>query len=311
MNVSVIIVTYNGMKWIGRTISSLLKSSINMQIIIVDNNSIDGTIDYLSSLENHVNIKVFTNKKNLGFGKANNIGIKKALEQGADYVFLLNQDVYIKKDTITKLLKASKENSDFGILSPVHFNGEGDELDYTFSDCISHRKNKRIFRDAILGELKSTYEVPFVNAAAWFISSTTIKKIGGFDSLFSHYGEDHNYIQRLKYFRYKIGVVTDSFIYHDREEREKLRVKDYSTQHKENHVRWIMITLADINKDDFDSIFAQEKSYLLKAILKHAILFKGKELKWSLDMLLTLKGIRSELVRSREINKQSGLNHLG
>ena len=78
--VLVIVVTYNAMRWIDRCLGSLLASKPKPDVFVVDNASTDGTPDYLSSNFNDV----IVNKpgRNLGFGQANNIGLKYALENG-------------------------------------------------------------------------------------------------------------------------------------------------------------------------------------------------------------------------------------
>lgn len=59
-----------------------------------------------------------------------------------------------------------------------------------------------------------------VNAAAWLVSAACIKKVGGFDRLlFTHYGEDDNYCQRLEYHGFELIVNSQAIIYHDRENR--------------------------------------------------------------------------------------------
>src|SRR5690606_28048723 len=88
-----VIVTYNGMKWIGDCLESLCQSSILSNVIIVDNNSEDNTVGYLK--EKFPEAVILPQNQNLGFGKANNLGISYALENGADFVFLFNQDARI------------------------------------------------------------------------------------------------------------------------------------------------------------------------------------------------------------------------
>ena len=101
--VYVIIVWYNGAKWVTRNIQSLLNSNIPVQIICIDNCSTDQTETLLKQFPRITYIKA---PSNLGFGKANNIGIDLALKQQADYVFLLNQDTWIYPETIENLVNA-------------------------------------------------------------------------------------------------------------------------------------------------------------------------------------------------------------
>ena len=94
MNLYTIIITYNGVKWIEKNIQALIDSSTKTKIIIIDNGSVDGTQEIVKSFKE---VKFIQSEINLGL-KANNLGIKLALEQGADYVFLLNQDAWIEKN---------------------------------------------------------------------------------------------------------------------------------------------------------------------------------------------------------------------
>lgn len=110
----IIIVTYNGMPWLEKCLTSCQDYSV----IVVDNCSTDGTVKFINT--HFSKVKVLELSVNLGFGKANNLGIRKALEEEADSVFLLNQDAYLDNDTISVLKEASKTNSKYGVLSPIH-----------------------------------------------------------------------------------------------------------------------------------------------------------------------------------------------
>lgn len=218
MIVYVIIITYNPKKWIEKCLSSLKQSSCIVQTIVVDNNSSDGSIDYIK--KNFSEVILIENNVNLGFGAANNLGIKKAYEEGADYVFLLNQDAWIEPDTIEKLVSAHQKEPKYGVVSPIHLNGKGDALDDNFSFYIAANKCKGLQSDIFLKKLKEkVYPIEFVNAAAWLLSRECIIKVGGFNPSFFHYGEDDNYIQRVKYHNLEVGILTTALIFHDRDKR--------------------------------------------------------------------------------------------
>ena len=90
----VIIVNYNGMKWLERCLSSLTSSTVPSDVYIVDNGSTDGSQDYIRS--NFKDAIFVQSEENLGFGKANNIGLQYAYEKGYEYVYLLNQDAWVE-----------------------------------------------------------------------------------------------------------------------------------------------------------------------------------------------------------------------
>ncbi len=214
MRLLVIIVTYNGMKWLDKCLSSVEKSSVKGDLFIVDNGSTDGSKDFI---KNHYPEATFIeSKENLGFGKANNLGLKFALDQNYDYVYLLNQDAWVETDTFEKLISVSKDNPDYGILSPLQTNRQKTRLDSTFFEY----SPINLFSDLILNQdVKSIYSVNFIMAAHWLLPISVIEKVGGFSPTFTHYGEDNNYAHRTMYWGFKLGIVPLSIGVHDRENR--------------------------------------------------------------------------------------------
>ena len=140
----------------------------------------------------------------------------KALENKADYIFLLNQDAWVEPNTIEKLIKVSQLKPEFGILSPLHMNGNGSTLDLNFSYYISPGGCPNLISDIITKNINAIYETRFVNAAAWLLTNKCVTKVGGFDPIFSHYGEDDDYLNRTLFHGLKIGIVPHARIYHDR-----------------------------------------------------------------------------------------------
>lgn len=203
-NIFVVIVTYNGAQWLEKCIQSLEVSLYPINILVVDNHSTDTSVSVVKSFSN---VQLIESDANLGFGKANNIGIRKVIEQGADYVFLLNQDTWIYPDTIQNLVTVAEQNPKYGIVSPMHFAADEVTLDSNFDTYYNRKTNT-------LSSLVD--EVPFVNAAAWLVSSKVIEKVGYFEPLFDHYGEDRNYSDRIEFHGFKTVVVKNAKICHDR-----------------------------------------------------------------------------------------------
>ena len=211
-NVTAIVVTYNGSKTICDCLDSLRKSRHKIQIVVVDNASTDDT---QVLLKNYPDVNVLLQKKNIGFGQANNLGIKLALDHDADYVFLLNQDAMVEDNTIEELLNFAEANPEFAIISPLHLNGEGTEIDPKVIGHIN-RGNPRFFSDLYFDRLQTSYILPFINAAAWLISSKCLRLVGGFSDLFFMYCEDDDYCYRVRLSGFKVALLPNSIIYHKR-----------------------------------------------------------------------------------------------
>ncbi len=220
-NIFAIIVIYNGLKrdWIQKCFNSLLESSVKINIIAVDNVSTDGSVEFIE--QNYPSVELIKNETNQGFGQANNIGIEKALKRGGEFFFLLNQDAWTEKRTVEILVENSLKNPQYGILSPLHMNGQGNLIDQGFYNCIDPRISRKLYSTLYLHDFDegTLLQFKFVPAAAWLLPKNTILNIGGFSPTFFHYGEDDNYVHRVLYHNLKIGVVPAAKIYHDREER--------------------------------------------------------------------------------------------
>lgn len=203
--IAVIIVTFNGEKWIQKCLNSILNADCKLQIFVIDNASTDNTIKLLQDFKT---IELIESKVNLGFGKANNLAIDRAMKTGYDTFFLLNQDTWIFENTISNLVQKMNENTIFGILSPLHYSADGINLDKNFGQYYQKKNLKNSFSDV--------KETEFVNAAAWLVSKKCFDKVGFFDPIFNHYGEDRNFCNRVLYHKLKIGILENAKICHDR-----------------------------------------------------------------------------------------------
>ncbi|MFC4164403.1 glycosyltransferase family 2 protein [Epilithonimonas zeae] len=217
-SVSIIIVTYNAEKYIYNCVSSINESKINVHIIVIDNGSQDKTLDIIRA--NFKNIEIVDSKKNLGFGAANNIGYEIALARNSDYIYLLNQDTISYPETLSRMIEILDSDSHIGVASPMHLNDDGQKLDKKFEEYISAGSCPEYISDASLNKVSTFYEIGFVNAAAWLINIEMIKKLGGlFSSAFFHYGEDSNFLSRLRYHKKKCVIIPNIYVHHLREER--------------------------------------------------------------------------------------------
>lgn len=243
MKVQAIIVTYNGLEWIDRCLGSLHGPDIH--VLVIDNGSTDGTWEAVR--DRFPRVELVRNEHNVGFGQANNIGLRMALDLQAEHVLLLNQDAWLQPSTLDELVRNSMLHPQFGVLSPMHLNGPGDALDVQFSKYIAPDKCQSLYSDIILGRLKDQpYPVEFVNAAAWLITRHCLMTVGGFSPSFFHYAEDDNYVTRLRFHGLQVGVVPNAWVHHDRAQRGK---NPFFGNDKELAVRRTVLRYADPGVD--------------------------------------------------------------
>lgn len=307
--VCVVIVTYNGMKWLPKCLESITNGTMPTTIVVIDNNSLDGSVAYIK--EHFQEVVLFEQQSNLGFGAANNIGMRYALEQNADYVFLLNQDTLLDKDSIDKLVTLAYSNPEYGILSPVQLDYSGKFLEDCFYYFIAERGDKSFYSDAVLGNKpKEIYDLSFVQAASWLLPRKTLLTIGGFDPIFYHYGEDNNYCYRTLFHGLKIGVCSGIYVYHDSTAKLAVEAPLFSDQYFKDYQLSVLNKYCNINNDISQKEIAFEirknRISSFKSALKGNYLhFKGYQKKVAI-----LKKYRNPILRSREINTMQKANYL-
>lgn len=293
-NIFIIIVTYKGRQWYDRCFTSLRQSTMPVQTIVVDNTPGEEDANYIR--EHFPEVMVLKPEQNLGFGKGNNLAMKYAREQNADYVFLLNQDTWlIDKDMFAKLVSISEKYPEYGILSPLHVKAD----EKTLGMMLEHQTNytsSMMLNDLLKGEIADVYATNFVNAAAWLLPRKTLEVVGGFDPIYQHYEEDDDYLNRVRYHGLKIGVCPLTRLVHD---HQAMKNPFDEKKARYRHEQLLLVDMMNINKEN--SIGLQIRYYFRKLPV---LFFFGK---WSAmrsmwkDMLYIV-GMRKAILHSREQN---------
>lgn len=297
MKIFTIIVTYNATRnnWLHKCLDSLLQSSIETDIIVIDNASTDETCSIIK--KKYPQVTLIENAENKGFGQANNQGLEVALKNGSEFFFLINQDAFVQADTIEKLVDVLRKNPAYGIVSPLHFNGKGNALDYNFSLYLNPNCCKNLYSDFVLNKVENKiYESDFVCAAAWLISRECLEIVGGFSPTFYHYAEDNNYVHRLLFKGLKIGVLPTVKIYHDRENRPHAPRQEF----KPNEVV-LKFSNPNISRQYIDNYINQ----LRFKITKNKILRRNSENKILKQELKLLCDLRETIITNLEKSKSS------
>ena len=194
-SISVIIPTYNVKGFITFCIDSVLRSTIanEIEIIVVDNNSADGSSDFIKS--NYPKVTVISNHANEGFSKACNKGALKAT--GSQLVFL-NPDCIVAEDTI-EVLVSHAAKADIGMVGPLLIDGSGRPLPESAREQPTTMGGvNKMFRLPFEKEypyykkisVNTVVEAPVLTGACFSISASLYRSLGGFDERFFMYGED-------------------------------------------------------------------------------------------------------------------------
>jgi len=222
---SIIIVSFNTKEVIKKCLLSIKanfdKYPINFEIIVVDNDSHDGTVEFLLDLEKkQKNLHIFLNKANLGFGKANNIGLKKSKGK---YILYLNSDAMISDIDFRDLIRVMEMENNIGALTVkvVLSNGEIDPASHrgfpTLWNSFTYFLGlERLFfyvplLNKIFGgyhlvnlNLNNIHQVDVITGAFLLSKKEILDKIGGFDEDYFAYGEDIEMAFQIKKLGYKI-----------------------------------------------------------------------------------------------------------
>jgi GT2 family glycosyltransferase len=202
-SISVIIVNFNTKDLIVDCVNSIKKDGPkDAEIIVVDNNSTDGSVEAIKKLSG---IKTIFNDSNTGFSKANNQGIKIATGK---YILLLNSDTFLTKGSLEDLMKFADEHPDAGVVGPRLLNLDKSLQDSCFrfptikNAILQYWFGKKGLFDKYVPGIDKPYEVDAIVGAAFLMTPKAVKELGGLDEKYFFYFEDMDYCRKV----HKIGL---------------------------------------------------------------------------------------------------------
>lgn len=232
--VSIVILTRNAL---GLTrdqlidMANLETAGIRPECLVVDNASEDKTEEVLKGYKlPNMDYKFIETGANLGFAGGNNVGIKDAFDRGSDYVILMNNDLILPKDIVTKLISFMEESPGVGLSSPKMYFAKGYEFHkdryknselgnvFWYAGGIIDRNNAysshRGVDEVDHGQYDKTEETDFANGACLVIRREVIEKIGYLDDSLFLYWEDADFSQRAKKAGFKVVYYPGTHLWH-------------------------------------------------------------------------------------------------
>ena len=232
MKISVVIVNYNVKYYVGQCIDSVRRAlrGIDSEIIVVDNHSRDGSVDYLSKIEG---VRIIESGHNLGFSKANNIAIRQST---AEYVLMLNPDTIVAEDAIRMIIDFADSHPQAGGIGVRMHNDWGTTARESrrglpspmtsFYKIIGlskrlplHRKYGRYYMGWLPWDSPSRIEV--VSGACFLVRRKALDEVGLMDEDYFMYGEDIDLSYRLLKGRWENWFVPADIIHYKGESTQK------------------------------------------------------------------------------------------
>lgn len=215
----IVLLNYNGYQDTIDCMESLKNTEYkNLHIIIVDNNSTDGSEEHIKKyIVGKCEYHFIQSGVNLGFSAGNNIGIEYAISKGADYICLLNNDTIVEKDFLNPLVKEMDSNKDIGIASGKILYHDCPNVIWYGGGYISHLRALGVHEG--INEIDSHIynnkkEVCFLTGCFQLIRRQVFEDVGFYDEDYFLYMEDVDFCVRVKQANYKLLYVPESKIYH-------------------------------------------------------------------------------------------------
>lgn len=239
MKLSVVILNWNRYKDTKECLESISKVAVegfDLEIVVVDNGSTDGSQEKILKILGSINKKrgfvceLIKLDENKGFSAGNNCGIKHALSTGSDYILILNNDTEVEKNLFVKLLNFFEKNKKIAVASPKIYFAKGFEYDkkrYKKKDLgkVIWYAGGEIDWDNIYGKnrgvdmvdrniFKKTEPTDFATGACMMIRSSVLRKLKGFDEMYYMYLEDVDFCVRARKKGWGVYYYPKTYIYH-------------------------------------------------------------------------------------------------
>lgn len=232
-DISVIIINYKVREYISNLLSSIFRAQqgLSIEIFVVDNNSEDGSIEFLKS--RFPSVTYIANTVNVGFGKANNQAIKQAKGK---YTLIINPDTLVSEDTFKVLFTHMESNPSCGAAGCKILNPDGTfapeskrsvpTIWSSFSKVTGLSTlfpSSKLFKEYYLNSIgeNEKAQVPVLSGSFMFWRTDLLKELGGFDERFFMYGEDIDLCYRVQNTKYHIDYVPETSIIHYKGESSK------------------------------------------------------------------------------------------
>jgi GT2 family glycosyltransferase len=215
-SVVAIVVNWNGRELLEPCVSTLLASTYrNLSVVVVDNASTDGSQDFVRS--RFPTVRLIENERNLRYAGGANAGVRLALGENADYVFVLNNDTEIAAGTVAALVEAARGHPRAAFLGPMIYYADAPTTIWSFGGVVSYwTGNIRHvgIREVDRGQYPDVLGVDYVTGCALMGSAAAIRAVGLMDEGYFMYNEDTDWCVRAAKLGYSVLAVPGAKVWH-------------------------------------------------------------------------------------------------
>lgn len=215
--VAIIVLTWNGKALTLDCLDSLRELDYqNVEIVTVDNASTDGTAEAVRERYGD-SVTLIVNSENAGFSKGNNVGIKYALEKGADLVLLLNNDTTVSPVLVDGLVSAFRDAPDVGIAGPkIFYSYPPDRIWFAGGEVFLARGIARHIglREIDRGQYDKVRDVDYITGCALMARRQVFIQIGMLDPAYGAYFEDTDFCMRARRAGYRVVYTPAGKVWH-------------------------------------------------------------------------------------------------
>lgn len=232
MKVAIIVLSWNSREYIGECLQSLqklkLQKNLVTETILVEGGSTDGSLEFLQ--KNYPQHKTLIENKNLGYAGGNNVGLRYALDNKFDFVWIVNPDIFVDPNSLNEAVKVMVSQSKIGVVASKVYFAPGYEFHkdrYTAKDqgkviwyaggendwdnvFAKHYGINEIDR----GQFDKEIEIGFATGSSMLIRCEALRTVGIIDEKYFLYYEENDLCQRIKRAGWKLIYAPKSKVWH-------------------------------------------------------------------------------------------------
>ncbi len=274
-NLAVVIVNYNDSTRIMKLVKTLKKYHILKKIIISDNNSSDENLSIIDSIQDDV-VEIIHNKKNLGFSGANNTALKYLKKYKIDYVFTINSDVLVSKETMLKSVDFLDKHNNISLVSAEMIeNGKKKQCFYNFP-TIKHAIAENLgiiklfkIKPKVIEVYNDYYICDYIRSSYWCVKYKDFEEIGFFDTNTFLYHVETCVGIKLSRNHKRCAVLLNETYEHNHIYKKGYKIRGY----KDTYKSLIYIFKNYYKKSDFE-LLCLKMSYELGLLIRFVLRIK-------------------------------------